>query len=93
MKYCMKFDRDTYPISEEEIPKIIRAMDEKLIVVLKCGVFSGSYIKGVVKDIHGVNGWNYGYIPKGEDNLKRGDYVTDIVDVLKLSELNNKLLQ
>lgn len=93
MKYAIKFANDTYPISEEEIPKIIKAMDEKMIVVLKCGVFSGAFISGIVRDIHGERGWNYGYSPRGEDSLSRKDYVTNIGEVLKLSEGNKNLLQ
>lgn len=93
MKYVIKFGKETYPISEEEIPKIIKAMDEKLIVVLKAGVFSGAFISAIVKDIHGDKGWNYGYIPKGEDKLTRGDYITEVGKILKLSEDNGvKLL-
>lgn len=93
MKYVIKFGRETYPISEDEIPKVIRAMDEKMIVVLKSGVFSGAFISAIVKDIHGEKGWNYGYIPQGGDNLSRADYITTISDVLRSSETTKKLIQ
>jgi hypothetical protein len=100
MKYIIKFGKDSYPIAEDEIPKIIKAMDEKLIVVLKSGVFSGAFISAIVKDIHAENGWNYGYEPRGEDKISRGDYATDIANILatpsdnvKYIDHNDKLLK
>lgn len=92
MKYVIKFGRDTYPITEEEIPKVIKAMDEKLIVVLKSGIFAGAFISAIVRDVHGEQGWNYGYIPKGEDKLSRRDYVTDLAEILSLSKNDNPKL-
>ena len=86
MKYVIKFGRETYPISEDEIPKIIEAMDKKLIVVIKSGIFSGAFISAIVKDIHSERGWSYGYIPKGEDNVSRSDYITDVQKRLKIDE-------
>ncbi len=82
MKYCIKFGNEKLPISEEEVPKVIQAMNEKKIVMLKVGVINGAFIHGIIKDIHGENGWNYGYQITGGDNVKRTDYLTDIKDII-----------
>lgn len=74
----MKFNGESYPISEDEIPKIIKAMEKKAVVILRCGVFHGMFIRGVVRDIHAERGWNYGYKPQEGDGIKRSDYVTEL---------------
>lgn len=78
MKYIMKFNGESYPISEEEIPKIMQAMESRAIVILRCGVFHGMFIRGIVRDIHADKGWNYGYKPQGGDGLARKDFVTEL---------------
>lgn len=92
MKYCIKLGNETYPISEEEMPKVVEAMSTKSIVILKSGVFHGSYINAIVKDIHAEKGWSYGYIPNGSDGLSRKSYVTEIPKTIG-EIINKKLLK
>jgi len=85
MKYIVHFRDERLPISEDELKKVMEAMESKAIVVLQCGILNGAFISGVTKDIHTENGWNYGYKIKGEDNIGRKDFVTDLPE--KLIEL------
>lgn len=92
MKYCIQFRDDKLPISEEEIPKVMEAMANKEIVVLHCGVINGAFISGIVKDLHAEKGYNYGYKFKGEDNITRASFVTDIKDRLEKLKSGESLL-
>ena len=92
VKYCIKVGNETFPIAEDEMPKIVEAMSTKSIVILKCGVIHGSFIRGIVRDIHGERFWNYGYMPRGEDRIQRKDYLTDIpANIGKLLESKNPI--
>ncbi len=95
MKYCIKTTTGQYPISEEEIPKILLAMDKKGIVVLKTGIFNGAFISEIVRDIHAEKGFNHGYKISGEDGITRKDYITDISEKIEDYKklLGQKLLQ
>lgn len=89
MKYIVKTTNSILPISEEELPKVIKAMDMKGIVILKAGVVSGAFISSVERDIHAEKGFNYGYVLTGEDGISRKDYITDIPE--KMAEYKNLL--
>lgn len=91
MKYCIKTTTGIIPISEDEIPKILVAMDKKGIVVLSAGVVNGSFIISIERDLHAEKGFNYGYCFKGEDGIKRKDYLTDIKVIIK--ELDVRKIQ
>ena len=97
MKYCISTTNGRYPISEEEVPKVIMAMDKKGVVVLKSGVFSGAFISEITRDIHAEKGYNYGYTFKGDDGIDRKSYVTEIPEEMKeykkLLDKNIKLLE
>lgn len=87
MKYCIQFRDEKLPISEEEIPKVLEAMANKNIVVLKCGVVNGAFISAILKDIHAEYGFNYGYKFQGSDNISRKSYLTDLEEKLKIDRL------
>ena len=97
MKYVIKTTTSTLPISEEEVPKVIMAMDKKGIVVLKSGVVNGAFIASIERDIHAERGFNYGYTLRGEDGVGRKDYITEIPEKLqeykKFLSTTNPLLE
>lgn len=84
MKYIIKTTHGVLPITEAEIPKCIKAMDTKGIVILKAGVVNGAFIASIERDLHAEKGYNYGYVFKGEDGITRGDYETEIIEKLPL---------
>lgn len=93
MKYCIKTTNGTLPISEDEVPKVIRAMDKKGVVVLQAGIVNGAFIMSIERDIHAEKGFNYGYRFQAEDHISRKDYLTDIKDIIaKMKEGDIKLL-
>lgn len=92
MKYSIKVGKDTYPINQDEVPKVIKAMDEKKIVLLKSGVFNGFNISAIIRDIHSERGWNYNYSPTAEDKLSRKDYIVDFSPLNILGD-EKKLLE
>ena len=83
MKYCIKTTNGTLPISEDEIEKVAKAMDKKMIVVLQAGIVNGAFISEVVRDLHAEKEFNYGYKFQGDDHITRKDYITDIKDIIK----------
>ncbi len=87
MKYCIRTTNGTLPISEDEVEKVVKAMDKKAIVVLKAGIVNGAFISEVVRDIHAEKGYNYGYKFQAEDGIKRESYITDI------KEITSKMIQ
>ncbi len=93
MKYAIKFMGETLPIKETEIEKVIRAMEQKEIVVLECGVIHGSFIAGIVKDIHAERKVPYGYKFQGEDNLRRADFQTGFPEMMKMKKLSTQTNQ
>lgn len=80
MKYCIQFRDKMLPISEEEVPKVIQAMDEKKIVMLKCGIINGAFISAITRDIHAERGYSYGYNIERETTRK--DYVCEFENIL-----------
>ncbi len=90
MKYAIQFRDKTLPITEDEVPKVVQAMDEKRIVVLQCGILNGAFISGIVRDLHGERGYKYGFDISGETSRK--DYICDFGNALKAIENNPKLL-
>ena len=93
MKYCIKTTNGTIPISEDEVKKVIEAMDKKGIVVLKAGIVNGAFISELVRDIHAEKGYNYGYRFQQEDHITRKNYLTDIKDVVAKIGKDTKLLE
>lgn len=91
MKYSIDYQNRQLPIAEDEIPKIVDAMQNKAIVVLKCGILNGAFISGITKDLHAEFGYNYGYKFKGEDNLTRASFVTDLPE--KIKELRGEVIK
>lgn len=85
MKYIVHFRDEKLPISEEEVPKVMKAMETKALVILRCGILNGAFISGITKDINAEMGWNVGYKFKGEDNITRKAYITDLPE--KIAEL------
>lgn len=77
-KFCIKFGNETYPIENEEIAKVMRAMETKSIVVLKCGIMHGAFIRGIVRDMHAERGWYYGYRPTGADGITPKSYAIEL---------------
>lgn len=93
MKYIIKTTQSTLPITEEEVPKVIKAMDTKGIVVLTSGVVNGAFIISIEKDIYAEKGFNYGYKLRGEDGVGRQDYITSISsEVKKIVKLDTLLI-
>lgn len=91
MKYIIQFRDTRLPISEEEVPKVIQAMNEKKIVMLKCGVIHGSFISAILKDINGEKGYSAGFDASKE--LKRKDYICDFSDVMESINKDQLLLE
>ncbi len=93
MKYCIKTTNGILPISEDEVLKVVEAMDKKKIVVLKAGIVNGAFISEMVRDIHAEKGYNYGYKFQAEDRITRKDYITDIKEVIQKIGKDVKFLE
>ena len=78
MRYAIKVSNETYPITQDEVPKVLEAMATNSIVILKTGAFKGNFISSIVRDIHGEKGYNYFYRLQGGDEIRLGDMETDI---------------
>jgi len=80
MKFCIKFNDEILPIQEDEVLKVIQAMKNKAIVVLSCGVMSGSFIRGIVRDIHAEKKLYYYEKLTADDYLTAKDYQIKLPD-------------
>ena len=84
MKFCIKFNEEILPILEDEVLKVIQAMQSKAIVVLSCGVIHGGFIRGVVRDIHAERNLYYYEKLTTDDRLQPKDYQIELPEnVLK----------
>jgi hypothetical protein len=83
MKYCILVGINRYPIEESEVGKIVQGMADNSVLVLKCGVFSGKAINGIVRDLHAERGLNYHYELSGGDGWKAEDMKINIPELLK----------
>lgn len=87
MKYAIKFADETLPIEEDEVKKVVQAMQTKSIVVLKCGVINGFHIRGIIRDLHGERGFYRGYQIQGSDQITNEDMKTNLPEVLSETKL------
>lgn len=92
MRYAIKVGNETYPIMNSEVKKVVEAMATKSIVVLKSGIFRGSFISSIVRDIHAERGYNYHYRLTGADEVGLHDIETDLDEELKIQNPDIKLL-
>jgi len=52
MKYKIKVGIDEFDVLEDDVPRIVEAMQTDNLVRLKCGVFRGKTILGVYEDVN-----------------------------------------
>ena len=77
--YVQQFSGKNVPIKEEEVSKVIEAMETGAIVVLRCGVLKGSAISGILRDMEA----EHGFIGKEDEQLPRKAFRTDLPEILK----------
>lgn len=87
MRYAIQFGNKTMPIEENEVEKVIQAMEQKRVVVLSCGILNGAFIGGVIRDLHAERGLYYGYNVEEESYAK--DYETDLPEKVKELKIGN----
>ncbi len=83
MKYIIKTTSSVLPISDDEVEKVVIAMDKKMVVVLRAGVVSGAFIISLERDINADKGYNFSNRITGADGIKRKDYLIDISKRIK----------